>query len=213
MLYGYIRVSTKLQNTERQEDAQDDLNIPAENLFIEKQSGKDFDRPVYKNLVEKLQKGDTLFIKSIDRLECDYDSILEQWRIITKEKGADIVVLDMKLLDTRAKPEDITGTFVADLVLQILAYVAQKEREFNHQRQKEGIMAARARGVQFGRKAKERPNEYKELKSLYGRQKISSRDAAKKLGICHTTFLKWVKEDQELPGKKNKVYLTGFCCI
>lgn len=149
IVYGYIRVSTKEQNEDRQRIALAEFPVPEENIFMDKLSGKDFNRPQYKKLMRKLRAGDSLVIKSIDRLGRNYEEILNQWRIITKEKKADIVVLDMPLLDTRQTGRDLTGTFVADLVLQILSYVAQTERENIKQRQKEGIAAAKLRGVQF----------------------------------------------------------------
>ena len=149
MEYGYVRVSAKDQNVERQIDAMHDAGLQDKRIFIEKQSGKDFDRPVYLRLLKKLRPGDVLFVKSIDRLGRNYNEILEQWRVITKEKEAAIVVLDMPLLDTRSN-RDLTGTLIADIVLQLLSYVAQTEREFIKQRQAEGIAAAKARGVKFG---------------------------------------------------------------
>jgi Site-specific recombinases, DNA invertase Pin homologs len=151
-VYGYVRVSTKEQNLDRQLLAMHEFGVQEAQIYQEKLSGKDFERPVYQRLIKKLKPGDTLVIKSIDRLGRNYDEILEQWRILTKEKGAAIVVLDMPLLDTR-QGRDLTGTLIADIVLQLLSYVAQTEREFIRQRQAEGIAAAKARGVQFGRRA------------------------------------------------------------
>ena len=145
-LYGYIRVSTREQNEDRQILALKELSIPAKNLFIDKQSGKDFERPQYRKMVRKLKKDDLLYIKSIDRLGRNYSEILEQWRILTKEKGIDIVVLDMPLLDTR-RGKDLMGTFLSDIVLQVLSFVAENERSNIRQRQAEGIAAAKARGV------------------------------------------------------------------
>lgn len=150
-LYGYVRVSTKEQNEARQVIAMHEFGVDERNVFIEKQSGKDFNRPQYKKLLRKLKAGDTLVIKSIDRLGRNYDEIIEQWRIITKEKQAAIVVLDMPLLDTR-QGRDLTGTLIADIVLQLLSYVAQTEREFIKRRQAEGIAVAKANGVHFGPK-------------------------------------------------------------
>ena len=149
MNYGYIRVSTRDQNEERQRLAMGELEIPEKNLYRDHQSGKDFDRPQYRKLVRRLKRDDVLYIKSIDRLGRNYREILEQWRVLTKEKGVDIVVLDMPLLDTR-RGKDLMGTFIADLVLQILSFVAQNERENIRKRQAEGIAAAKARGVRFG---------------------------------------------------------------
>ncbi len=193
MEYGYARVSTKEQNEQRQLIALQEFGIEEKQIFVDKQSGKDFERPNYRKLVKKLKPDDTLVIKSIDRLGRNYEEILEQWRIITKEKQAAIVVLDMPLLDTR-KNRDLTGTLIADIVLQLLSYVAQTEREFIRQRQAEGIAAAKARGVQFGRKPMERPPEYDAIKTLWQTGELSARAAAKKLGITHRTFLLWVNE-------------------
>lgn len=189
--YGYIRVSTKEQNEDRQCIALKEFGVSEKNTFMDKLSGKDFNRPQYRKLMKKLRPGDVLAVKSIDRLGRDYDEILNQWRIITKEKQADIVVLDMPLLDTRQSGRDLTGTFVADLVLQILSYVAQTERENIRQRQKEGIAAARLRGVQFGRPRKKVPEEFEQVKTAYEERKISSRQAARQLGIAQDTFLRW----------------------
>lgn len=150
MEYGYARVSTKEQNEQRQIIALEEFGLNLRQIFIDKQSGKDFERANYQRLTRRLKEGDTLVVKSIDRLGRNYNEILEQWRIITKEKGAAIVVLDMPLLDTR-KNRDLTGTLIADIVLQLLSYVAQTEREFIHQRQAEGIAVAKAQGVRFGR--------------------------------------------------------------
>ena len=160
MDYGYVRVSTKEQNELRQLIALRDFGIEDKNIYIDKQSGKDFIRTNYKKLIRKIKNGDTIVIKSIDRLGRNYEDILEQWRIITKEKQAAIVVLDMPLLNTKQN-RDLTGTLIADIVLQLLSYVAQTEREFIRQRQAEGIAAAKQQGVKFGRKPKEKPPEYK----------------------------------------------------
>ena len=191
MYYGYVRVSTKEQNELRQVLALREAGIADRNIFLDKQSGKDFERQNYKKLIRKIKSGDTLVIKSIDRLGRNYDEILEQWRIIAKEKGTAIVVLDMPLLDTR-KNKDLTGTLIADIVLQLLSYVAQTEREFIRQRQAEGIAAAKLQGVRFGRKPREKPPEYGSLKELWVRGEISAREAARRLGITHRTFLSWV---------------------
>ena len=195
-IYGYVRVSSKDQNESRQLIAMRKLSIPQKQIFVDKQSGKDFDRPAYKRLLKKIKTGDLLIIHSIDRLGRNYEEILEQWRIITKEKQADIYVLDFPLLDTRSKTgeKDLTGKFISDLVLQTLAYVAQKERESIRQRQAEGIAAAKARDVHFGRKALVKPVEFDELYQMWLEGKISARKAAKKINISHSTFLKWVKE-------------------
>lgn len=191
--YGYVRVSTKEQCEDRQLIALKEFPIEEHNIFMDKLSGKDFNRPKYQKLVRKLKQGDILVIKSIDRLGRNYEEILEQWRFITKGKQADIVVLDMPLLDTRHTGKDLTGTFVADLVLQILSYVAQTERENIRQRQKEGIAAAKLRGVRFGRPRKEVPPEFAGLKIKWEDKKITSRQAAKQLGVAQDTFLRWVR--------------------
>ena len=192
-IYGYIRVSTREQNENRQLIAIRDFGIKSNNIFLDKQSGKDFNRPSYKKLLKKLKPNDTLIIKSIDRLGRNYDEILEQWRIITKERQSNIVVLDMPLLDTRQKNRGLTGTFIADLVLQILSYVAQQERELIRQRQAEGIAAAKAKGIKFGRPPLERPKLFYELREAWTAGTISAREAARRLHIDHVTFLTWVK--------------------
>ncbi len=194
--YGYVRVSSKDQNEARQLNAMAAQQIAVDRIFVDKQSGKDFNRPQYKKMLRKLKAGDLLLIHSIDRLGRNYEEILEQWHIITKEKQVDIYVLDFPLLDTRSRvgDGDLTGKFISDLVLQTLAYVAQKERESIRQRQAEGIAAAKARDVHFGRKAIPRPKEFEELSQIWAAGMISARVAAHKLGISHTTFLRWVKE-------------------
>ena len=191
IVYGYIRVSSKDQNEDRQRIAMLENGVDQRRIYMDKQSGKDFDRPGYRRLLKRLKPGDTLIIKSIDRLGRNYDEILEQWRLITKEKQAAIVVLDMPLLDTR-QGRDLTGTLIAEIVLQLLSYVAQTEREFIRQRQAEGIAAAKKRGVRFGRKPLERPPEYEWVKSIWQRGEISAREAAARLDVSHKTFLKWV---------------------
>lgn len=191
--YGYVRVSTKDQNEVRQLIAMREFGIDDKHVFMDKQSGKDFNRPQYIKLIRKLKKRDTLVIKSIDRLGRNYDEIIEQWRIITKEKQVAIVVLDMPLLDTR-QGCDLTGTLIADIVLQLLSYVAQTEREFIKARQAEGIAAAKARGVLFGPKPMEKPEGFTECLQLWKSKTISAREAARRLGVAHKTFLKWVRQ-------------------
>ncbi len=191
-IYGYIRVSSKDQNEDRQRIAMLEFGIPEKNIYLDKLSGKDFNRPDYKRLVRKLKKNDLLVVKSIDRLGRNYDEIIEQWRKITKERRADILVLDMSLLDTR-QGKDLTGTLIADLVLQLLSYVAQTEREAIRRRQAEGIAAAKLRGVKFGRPPKEIPQDFFSLQEEWKNKRISSRDAAKKLGVSHDTFLRWIR--------------------
>ena len=193
--YAYIRVSTREQNEDRQVIAIREFGVDEINMVIEKQSGKDFERPMYQKLIKKIKPGDTLVIKSIDRLGRNYEEILDQRHFLTKEKHIDIVVLDMPLLDTRTG-RDLTGTLISDIVLQLLSYVAQTEREFIRQRQREGILAAQARGVHCGRTATERPPEYKNVKSKWERGELSGRGAAEILGISHTTFQRWTKQDE-----------------
>ena len=193
-MYGYIRVSTKEQNEGRQVFAMMEFGVEKKFLIIDKQSGKDFNRPGYKRLLKKLKPGDIVVIKSIDRLGRNYDEILEQWRILTKEKHADVVVLDMPLLDTR-KGRDLTGTLIADIVLQLLSYVAQTEREFIKQRQREGIEIAKANGVHLGRRAMERPENYEKVKSAWMKGELSGREAARLLGVSHTSFRSWMRND------------------
>ena len=178
MEYGYARVSTKEQNEQRQIIALEEFGLNLRQIFIDKQSGKNFERANYQRLTRRLKEGDTLVVKSIDRLGRNYNEILEQWRIITKEKRAAIVVLDMPLLDTR-KNRDLTGTLIADIVLQLLSYVAQTEREFIHQRQAEGIAV---------------PKEFPAVHQAWLKKEISAREAARRLSVTHKTFLRWAHE-------------------
>ena len=193
--WGYVRVSTREQNEARQLVALRDFGVPQSNVFTDKQSGKDFNRPAYGQLLAKLHPGDVLVVKSIDRLGRNYNEILEQWRLITKERQAAIVVLDMPLLDTR-NSRDLTGTLIADIVLQLLSYVAETERAFIRQRQAEGIAAARARGQHFGRKPMTIPPQFTELYTRWQRGEISAATGGKLLGVSHVTFLKWAKARQ-----------------
>ena len=195
--YGYVRVSTREQNEARQVDAMNKFGV--DRLLIEKQSGKDFDRPVYIRLLKDLKSGDVLVVKSIDRLGRNYSDILDQWRIITKEKQAAIVVLDMPLLDTRSN-RDLTGTLIADIVLELLSYVAETERSFIRQRQREGIAAAKARGQRFGPPCKERPENLDYYINQWALGKISAREASRKIHVAHTTFLVWAREVMEKRG-------------
>jgi len=191
--YGYIRVSSTDQNEDRQLLSMRELNIPQGNLFIDKQSGKDFQRPQYQEMVRRLKAGDLLYIKSIDRLGRNYEEIQNQWRILTKEKGIDIVVLDMELLDTR-REKNLLGTFIADLVLQVLSFVAQSERESIKKRQAEGIAAARIRGVQFGGPRKDLPDNFNELVSEWKVKRINTAEILKRCGICRSTLYTRLKE-------------------
>jgi len=192
-IYGYVRVSTQEQNEARQLAAMRKFGVAEENIVTEKQSGKDFKRPRYQRLVGNLHPGDILVVQSIDRLGRNYSEILNQWAVITKERRAAIVVLDMPLLDTR-QGRDLTGTLIADIVLQLLSYVAQTERENIRQRQAEGIAAAKARGVQFGRRRMEMPEAFNCLAVQWSEGLISARKAALQLGISHHTFLKCARE-------------------
>jgi len=192
-IYGYVRVSTREQNEGRQLVAMRNFGVMENNIFLDKQSGKDFRREAYCKLLKEIKLGDILVIKSIDRLGRDYAELLEQWRIITKEIQAAVVVLDMPLLDTRQNERDLTGTFIADLVLQILSYVAQQEREFIRQRQAEGIAAAKDRGIKFGRPPVERPDMFPEVLEAWERGEISAREAGRRLGVNYKTFQAWIK--------------------
>ena len=195
--YAYIRVSTKEQSIERQLLALEPYQIKKKNIYCDYQSGKDFDRPEYQKLLRRLKAGDLLIVKSIDRLGRNYNDILVQWQYITKEIKADILVLDMELLDTRQKAGNLTGTLIADLVLQVLAYVAQTEREFICQRQAEGIAAAKLRGKKFGRPAIKMPEEFEAVCRKCERGELSTRQAAELLGISHTTFYRRYKKTVE----------------
>ncbi len=186
-IYGYIRVSTKEQNADRQIIAMNKLHIQKKNLFIDKQSGKDFARPQYLKLLQKLKKDDLLYIKSIDRLGRNYSEILEQWRILTKNRKIDIVVIDMPLLDTR-RGKDLMGTFLSDIVLQVLSFVAENERTNIKQRQAEGIAAAKARGVKFGRPATPLPNNFVQVYTVWKNGKITGTAAAKLCNMPLSTF-------------------------
>ena len=194
MKYGYVRVSTKEQNIDRQLTAILNKGIEMNKIYIDKASGKDFNRTKYKKLMKKLKEGDELYIKSIDRLGRNYDEIIKEWNTITKEKNADIVVLDFPLLDTRTKVNDLTGKFISDLVLQILSYVAQVERENTHQRQMEGIKETKKRGVKFGRSKKDVPKDFEKVANQWSKKEVSLRSGAKQLNVSHTTFSNWLKE-------------------
>ncbi len=185
--YGYVRVSTQEQNEARQLAAMREFGVTEKNIVVEKISGKDFNRPCYRRLVKTLHEGDVLVVKSIDRLGRNYDEILEQWGVITKKRKAAIVVLDMPLLDTR-QGRDLTGTLIADIVLQLLSYVAQTERENIRQRQAEGIAAAKAKGVRFGPERRTLPDNFEGLRQAWRDKRISLRDAAIACGIPKSTF-------------------------
>lgn len=202
--YAYIRVSTREQNEDRQLISLHGLDIPERNIYMDKQSGKDFDRPQYKRLVRKLKKDDLLYIKSIDRLGRNYGEILEQWRLLTKEKGVDIAVLDMPLLDTR-RGKDLMGTFLSDIVLQVLSFVAENERVNIRQRQAEGIAAAKARGVKFGRPTTPPPGNFEAVVSQWERGNILFDEALHQSGLATATFYRRLREYRlinELPRRK-----------
>jgi DNA invertase Pin-like site-specific DNA recombinase len=193
--YGYVRVSSVNQNEDRQIDAMNKLNIPLERIFIDKQSGKDFNRPAYKSLMDELRSGDLLHIKSIDRLGRNYEEIQSQWRILTKERRVDISVIDMPLLDTR-NGRDLVGTFLADIVLQILSFVAQNERENIRQRQAEGIKAARVRGIHLGRPVKKPSDNFNELANLWARKEMTTKELIRQTGFKESTLYRRLREHQ-----------------
>ena len=193
-IFGYCRVSTKDQCEDRQVIAMRQFGVPDTGIAIEKVSGKDFDRPIYKRLVESLKPGDTLVLKSLDRLGRDYDAILAEWKYLTKDKGVEIAIIDIPLLDTRKKDFDLTSSFVVDLVLAILSYVAETERSNTRLRQREGIAAAKARGVKFGRRHKKRPVSFIAIYEIWKLGEISAREAGRQLEVCPATFMRWVHE-------------------
>ncbi len=200
-IYGYVRVSSMDQNEDRQLIALSEKNIPQRNIYIDKQSGKDFDRPQYKRLVKRLKPGDLLYILSIDRLGRNYEEIQRQWRVLTKDIGIDICVIDMPLLDTR-NGKDLMGTFIADLVLQILSFVAQSERENIKKRQAEGIAAAKAKGVKFGRPEKSVPDDFPRLIREWEKNKLSFSELLKRCNMSEATFYRRLREYRLINKKK-----------
>ena len=200
MDYGYVRCSTAQQNEKRQLDAMTALGVPTPNIYIDKQSGKSFDRPAYQRLLKKLKPGDLLYVVSVDRLGRNYEEIKNQWRILTKEMGVDIVVLDMSLLDTR-QHKDLMGTFVADLVLQVLSFMGQQELEHIHARQAQGIAAARARGVHLGRPTKPLPENFIPLAKSWAKGDLSTSQLAKQTGLAETTLYRRLRQ-QKIMRKK-----------
>ena len=192
-IYGYIRVSSHDQNEDRQMIALRELEIPEKNIFMDKQSGKNFNRPQYKKMVRKMKKDDLLYVKSIDRLGRKYKEILEQWRILTKEKGIDIMVLDMPLLDTR-RGKDLMGTFLSDIVLQVLSFVAENERSNIRQRQAEGIAAAKARGIKFGRPAIKTPDNFGQMIKKWEKKEITTQEVMEACGMSEATFYRRLQE-------------------
>ncbi len=200
-IYGYMRVSSTDQNEDRQLIALREQGVDEKNIFIDKQSGKDFERPNYKKLVSKLKAGDLLYIISIDRLGRNYEEIQKQWRVLTKEIGIDICVLDMPMLDTR-NGKDLMGTFIADLVLQILSFVAQNERENIKKRQTEGIAAAKAKGVKFGRPEKEVPDDFGKIVRAWEQKKLPFEEVLKKCGMSEATFYRRLREYRLIKNNK-----------
>ena len=190
-VYGYVRVSTREQHEDRQLIAMNEIGVKSEYIFIDKQSGKNFERPQYLRLLKRLRENDLLYIKNIDRLGRNYNEVLEQWRILTKEKKVDICILDMPLLDTR-QGKDLLGTFIADLVLSLLSYVAENERLNIKQRQAEGIAAAKLKGVRFGRPAINIAEDFDELYKRWEKGEITARQAAKLCNVSKNTFYKWI---------------------
>lgn len=200
-IYGYVRVSARDQNEARQWIALRTANVPERNIYVEKRSGKDFERPIYKRLLRKIKKDDLLYVQSIDRLGRNYSEILEQWRILTKEKGADIVVLDMPLLDTR-RGKDLMGTFLSDIVLQVLSFVAENERANIRRRQAEGIAAAQARGVRFGRPPKPLPERFLPNAERWRRGEITGTEAA---NLCKMPLSSFLYRARKLDAEKKNV--------
>ncbi|MBQ7549637.1 MAG: recombinase family protein [Clostridia bacterium] len=200
MTYGYVRVSTLDQNEERQLRELEKLEILPENIFIDKQSGKDFERPQYKKLLKRIKPGDLLYILSIDRLGRNYEEIQRQWRHLTKEVGIDICVIDMPILDTRPY-KDLLGTFVSDLILQVLSFVAENERDNIRKRQAQGIAAAKARGVRFGRPKAKLPDEFPELLQKWKKHQISTKALLKECGVSESTFYRRVREKKNINKK------------
>ena len=200
-IYGYVRVSSTDQNEDRQLIAMSEIGVSSDRIFTDKQSGKNFDRKAYKSLINKLKNGDLLYIKSIDRLGRNYEEIQNQWRVITKEKGTDIAVMDMPLLDTRSG-KDLLGTLIADLVLNLLSFVAQSERENIRKRQAEGISAARARGVRFGRPIKNPPENFAAMVKRWERGNLSFLELLEQTGLKEATFYNRLREYRTAKGMK-----------
>ena len=201
-VYAYVRVSSTDQNEDRQMVAMEQAGVPEGNIYIDKQSGKDFNRPNYKRLMKRLREGDILYILSIDRLGRNYEEIQNQWRIITKEKKVDIVVIDMPLLDTR-RDKNLLGTFISDMVLQLLSFVAENERENIRSRQAAGIAAAKAKGVKFGRPVKEVSEEFAREVELWAKKEISLEEILQKYDMCRATFYRRVRE-MELVNRRKR---------
>ena len=194
MIYGYVRVSTAQQHIDRQIDALLDMGLSKDSIYVDYESGKDFNRRNYRKLIRKLKKNDLLIIKSIDRLGRDYNMIIDEWRLITKEKEADIMVIDMPLLDTRIEGKNLVGKFISDIVLQVLSFVAQNERETMRVRQAEGIKTAKARGVKFGRPRIILPNNFEIVARQYLNKEMTNKKACEILGMTRGSFFRYMKE-------------------
>ena len=194
MIYGYVRISTAQQHIDRQIDALLDMGLSKDSIYVDYESGKDFNRRNYKKLIRKLKKDDLVIIKSIDRLGRDYNMIIDEWRLITKEKEADIMVVDMPLLDTRIEGKNLVGKFISDIVLQVLSFVAQNERETMRVRQAEGIKTAKARGVKFGRPRITLPNNFEIVARQYLNKEITNKKACEILGMTRGSFFRYLKE-------------------
>ncbi len=207
-IYGYVRVSSRDQNEDRQMIAMRACDVPEKNIYIDKLSGKDFNRPQYKKMVRKMKKGDVMYLKSIDRLGRNYEEIIEQWQYLSKTKGIDIVVIDMPLLDTR-RGKDILGTFLSDIVLQVLSFAAQNERENIKQRQAEGIAAAKQRGVRFGRPEHAIPDDFMQFRRKWKHHEITAKQAADQLGITRNSFYYYAKKYDECIETKEKEDFPG----
>jgi DNA invertase Pin-like site-specific DNA recombinase len=203
VIYGYIRVSTKEQNEDRQLIALSECALAIDKIYLDKQSGKDFNRTEYKKMMAKIRKGDIIVIKSIDRLGRNYNEILEQWRKITKTRGADVVVLDMPLLDT-TQSKDLLGTLISDLVLELLSYVSENERVNIKQRQAEGIAAARAKGIKFGRERQYNPDDYLHIYKRVKYGKLKAKDAIKLMGVSESTYHRMKKEWEKRLSEKEQ---------
>jgi len=201
-MFGYVRVSDASQNENRQMISMAEQGVPAKNIYVDKKSGKDFERKSYRSMLRRLRQGDCVVLSSLDRLGRDYSSILEQWQLITKDKGVDILVLDMPLLDTRVKDRDLTGRLISDIVLQLLSYCAQKDRENIRRRQAEGIAAAKARGVEFGRPVKDVPDNFGILVRQWERKQLSFDEVLAQCGMCRSTFYTRLKEYRMRAGRK-----------
>ena len=208
-IYGYVRVSSQEQNEDRQLIAMAESGVARGNIFMDKQSGKDFERPNYKRLMKKLRPGDTLIIKSIDRLGRNYEEIQNQWRIITKEKKVDIVVIDMPLLDTR-RDKNLLGTFISDLVLQLLSFISENERTTIRQRQAEGIAAAKKRGVRFGRPTKEAPPDFDEIIVKWQKKEMPLDEILRQYGMSESTFYRRLRERKAMRRGRGSALSKGI---